>query len=71
MMDRWSKFLGTSGRGAKKKSKKRKTYPWVSDEGSEESSSSAEKQFKELDKQELMENQKRRWAMNTSTCWQI
>ena len=43
----------------KKKSKKRKTNPWVSDEGSGERSSSAEEQFKELDKQELMENHKR------------
>ena len=45
--------------GMKKKSKKRKTNPWTSDEGSGKRSSSAEEQFKELDKQKLMENHKR------------
>ena len=51
--------LANNRGGMKKKSKKRKTNPWTSDEGSGERSSSAEEQFKELDKQELMENHKR------------
>ena len=51
--------LSNIQKGMKKKSNKRKTNPWTSDEGSGEISSSAEEQFKELDKQELMENHKK------------
>ena len=51
--------IGNIRGGTKKKSKKKVTNPWESDEGSGARSSSAEEQFKELDKEELMENHRR------------
>ena len=51
--------LGNIWGGTKKKSKKKVTNPWEPDEGSGARSSSAEQQFTELDKEELMENHRR------------
>ena len=51
--------LGNIRRGTKKKCKKKVSNSWESDEGSEARSCSAQEQFEELDKEELMENHRR------------